>query len=45
MRFITSLWKETKRNWSVYLFILPALVIYLIFGLYPFIETFKISFF
>lgn len=45
MALIPSLWKETKRNWSVYLFILPALVIYLIFGLYPFIETFKISFF
>ncbi|MCK5242168.1 sugar ABC transporter permease [bacterium] len=40
-----SLWKESKRNWGVYFFVLPALVIFLIFGLYPFIETFKISFF
>lgn len=41
----SSLWKDTKRNWGVYLFILPALVVFLVFGLYPFIETFKISFF
>jgi raffinose/stachyose/melibiose transport system permease protein len=42
-------WKElirgTKRHWGVYLFILPAFLVYLIFGLYPFVETFKISFF
>ena len=45
MQGMDSLWKESKRNWGVYFFVLPALVIFLIFGLYPFIETFKISFF
>jgi raffinose/stachyose/melibiose transport system permease protein len=38
-------WKETKRHWGVYLFLIPALTIYVVFGLYPFFETFKISFF
>ncbi len=38
-------WKETKRNWEAYFFVLPALTIFLIFGLYPFLETFRISFF
>jgi len=38
-------WLETKRNWGVYLFILPAFLVFLVFGIYPFIETFKISFF
>lgn len=45
MRMFANLWKETRRNWSVYLFILPAFLVYIVFGLYPFIETFKISFF
>lgn len=37
--------KKPKHNWNSYLFILPALCVYLIFGLYPFIRTFQLSFY
>lgn len=38
-------WQQTLKHKGAYLFILPALIVYLVFGLYPFFETFKISFF
>ncbi|MBN1385017.1 MAG: sugar ABC transporter permease [Elusimicrobia bacterium] len=37
--------KEANRVKGVYLIILPALIIYLIFGVYPFLKTFQLSFF
>lgn len=42
----TSAFKRKRREETLmgYLFILPALILFLVFGLYPFIRTFMISF-
>ena len=36
---------SVTRIWTAYLFVIPALTIYLLFGLYPFLKTLQYSFF
>lgn len=42
---LKELGAEIGRQQSLYLFIAPALIIYVVFGLYPFVKTFLLSFY